>query len=177
MSPEVALNTHLPSQNYQPQDQQQQFQNNQVSQSQDMEQQHTYLEEKYVQEAEANATAKPKFMHKVVRGFAAGKGPSAVHNPKNYNQKLTNFIEDALYESEERPQKFPLLIETYYQENLLKRFNLIKYLKAEIRKEKAKNFVKRKIMEEQKSKTEQRNLSKTLVNNFKDCIDQVLREK
>ena len=118
-----------------------------------------------------------KFMHKVVRGFPAGKGPSAVSNPKNYNQRLTNFLEDALYESEDRPQKFPLLVETYFQENLLKRYNLIKYLKAEIRREKAKNYAKRKIMEEQKSKTEQRNLSKTLVNNFKDCIDGVLKEK
>ena len=54
---------------------------------------------------------------------------------------------------------------------------MIKYLKAEIRREKQKNYVKRKIMEEQKSKTEQRNLSKTLVNNFKDCIDTVLKEK
>ena len=55
--------------------------------------------------------------------------------------------------------------------------NLIKYLKAEIRREKAKNYAKRKIMEEQKSKTEQRNLSKTLDNNFKECIDVVLKEK
>ena len=54
---------------------------------------------------------------------------------------------------------------------------MIKYLKAEIRRESNKNFVKRKILEEQKSKTEQRNLSKTLVNNFRDCIDQVLEEK
>lgn len=110
-------------------------------------------------------------MHKVVRGYPEGKGPSAVNNPKNYNQRLTNFIEEALLESEDRPKKFPLLIETYFQENLLKRYNLIKYLKAEIRRESNKNFVKRKILEEQKSKTEQRNLSKTLVNNFRDCID------
>ena len=53
-------------------------------------------------------------MHKVVRGYPEGKGPSAVNNPKNYNQRLTNFIEEALLESEDRPKKFPLLIETYF---------------------------------------------------------------
>ena len=126
-----------------------------------------------MQEAAENMH-QPKFMHKTVRGYAAGKGPSAVNNPKNYNQRLTNFIEEALLESEDRPRRFPLLIETYFQENLLKRYNLIKYLKAEIRRESNKNFAKRQILEEQKSKTEQRNLSKTLVNNFRDCIDQVL---
>ena len=130
-----------------------------------------------MQEAAANAIQKPKYMHKIVRGFPAGRGPSSVNSPKNYNQKLTNFIEESLFESEDRPHRFPLLVETYFQENLLKRFNLIKYLKAEIRREKQKNYVKRKIMEEQKSKTEQRNLSKTLVNNFKECIDTVLKEK
>ena len=75
-------------------------------------------------------------MHKIIRGFPAGRGPSSVQNPKNYNQKLTNFIEESLFESEDRPHRFPLLVETYFQENLLKRFNLIKYLKAEIRREK-----------------------------------------
>lgn len=54
---------------------------------------------------------------------------------------------------------------------------MIKYLKAEIRREKMKNEIKRKLMEDQKAKNEQRQLSKTLVNNFKQCIDQVLREK
>ena len=43
-----------------------------------MEQQHTYLQEKYNQEAEALAMTKPRFMHKTVRGYADGKGPSAV---------------------------------------------------------------------------------------------------
>ena len=54
---------------------------------------------------------------------------------------------------------------------------MIKYLKAEIKREKMKNEIKRKLMEDQKAKNEQRQLSKTLVNNFKQCIDQVLREK
>ena len=75
-------------------------------------------------------------------------------NPKNYNQKLTGFMEDALDECEEDPQRFPSMVEGYFKENLLKRYNLIRYLKAEIRREKAKNGLKRKLIEDQKSKTE-----------------------
>ena len=77
-------------------------------------------------------------------------------NPKNYNQKLTAFMEDALDECEEDPQQFPGMVEGYFKENLLKRYNLIRYLKAEIRREKARNELKRKLIEDQKSKTEQR---------------------
>ena len=80
-------------------------------------------------------------------------------------------MHDAIDESEDRPERFPYMVETFFQENLLKRYNLIRYLKAEIRQEKAKNAAKRKIIGEQKARTEQRNLSKTLVNNFRDCID------
>ena len=40
------------------------------------------------------------------------------------------------------------MVETYFQENLLKRYNLIRYLKAEIRQEKIKNAMKRKILGE-----------------------------
>ena len=69
------------------------------------------------------------------------------------------------------------MVEGYYRENLLKRYNLIRYLKAEIRREKAKNTMKRKLIEEQKSKTEQRQLSKNLVTSFRDCVDQVLVER
>ena len=106
-------------------------------------------------------------MHKIHRGFAEGKGPSSVHDPKHYNQKFSSFIEDSLYECEDRPTRFPHLVENYFQENLLRRFNFINYIKAEIRREKLKNDIKRKLMEDQKAKNEQRQLSKTLVNNFK----------
>lgn len=54
---------------------------------------------------------------------------------------------------------------------------MIKYLKAEIRREKAKNELKRSLIQEQKTKNEQRLLSKTLVSNFKNCIDTVLGQK
>jgi len=69
------------------------------------------------------------------------------------------------------------MVEGYFKENLLKRYNLIRYLKAEIKREKAKNALKRKLIEDQKSKTEQRQLSKNLVTSFRDCIDSVLRER
>jgi hypothetical protein len=52
--------------------------------SDQLDQPHTYLEEKYVQEAEAEARARPKYMKKTVRGFADGKGPSSVHQPRFY---------------------------------------------------------------------------------------------
>ena len=136
-----------------------------------IEQQHTYLQEKYNQEAEALAMTKPRFMHKTSRGYAEGKGPSAVQNPKNYNQKLRRFMEDALDETEENPKEFPYMVENYFKDNLLKRYNLIRYLNAEIKRERTKNELKRKLLEDQKSKTEQRQLSKTLVTSFKECID------
>ena len=69
------------------------------------------------------------------------------------------------------------MVEDYFKENLLKRYNLIRYLKAEIRREKNKNAAKRRLIEDQKSKTEQRQLSKNLVMSFRDCIDQVLQER
>ena len=124
-----------------------------------------------MQEAAELANAKPKFMHKTVRGYQPGTGPRSVHEARHYNQKLRSFVHDAIDESEDRPERFPYMVETFFQENLLKRYNLIRYLKAEIRQEKAKNAAKRKIIGEQKARTEQRNLSKTLVNNFRDCID------
>ena len=37
--------------------------------------------------------------------------------------------------------------------------------------------MKRKVIEDQKSKTEQRQLSKNLVVSFRDCIDKVLSER
>ena len=111
--------------------------------------QHTYLQEKYTQEAEAQAQEKPKFLHKTVRGFNSSKGgPSDALNPKNYNQKLRNYMMDALDDCEDDPSVFPQLVEDYYKENLLKRYNLIRYLKAEIRREKAKNEMKRKLIED-----------------------------
>ena len=105
------------------------------------------------------------------------QGPTDVKNPKNYNQKLTTFLEDSLDDCEDEPQLFPGMVEAYFKDNLLKRYNLIRYLKAEIRREKARNELKRKLIEDQKSKTEQRQLSKNLVTSFRDCIDSVLRER
>lgn len=86
-------------------------------------------------------------------------------------------MEDALDETEEAPQQFPQIVENYFKDNLLRRYNLIRYLNAEIRRERTKNELKRKLIEDQKSKTEQRQLSKTLVTSFKECIDQVLYER
>ena len=63
------------------------------------------------------------------------------------------------------------MVENYFKDNLLKRYNLIRYLNAEIKRERTKNELKRKLLEDQKSKTEQRQLSKTLVTSFKECID------
>lgn len=54
---------------------------------------------------------------------------------------------------------------------------MIKYLKAEIRREKIKNEVKRRLIQDQKTKNDQRQLSKTLVNSFKQCIDTVVGDK
>lgn len=93
-------------------------------------------------------------MKKTVRGFAEGSGPSAVHDPRNYNQKFSKFIEDSLYACADDPPQFPVLVENYFQENLLRRFNMIKYLKAEIRREKAKNEVKRRLLQDQKMKND-----------------------
>lgn len=130
-----------------------------------------------MQEAEALAAEKPRFMHKTVRGYQPNRGPKDVLNPSHYNQKLRTFLEDSLDECEDTPIAFPAYVEAYFKENLLKRYNLIRYLKAEIRREKAKNQLRRKFVETQKGKTEQRQLSKNLVSSFKDCIDQVLAEK
>ena len=75
---------------------------------------HTYLEEKYVQEAEALAAEKPKFMKKVIRGFEEGKGPADVNKPENYQQKFRTYIEDAFYEADENPRRFPHLVENFF---------------------------------------------------------------
>jgi hypothetical protein len=48
---------------------------------------------------------------------------------------------------------------------------MINYLKAEIRREKMKNELKRRLFMEQKVKIDQRQLSKTLVQSFKQCVD------
>jgi hypothetical protein len=107
-----------------------------------------------VQEAEAEAAIKPKFLKKTVRGFAEGEGPRAVHEPVHYNQKFSRFIEDSLYVCADNPPQFPHLVESYFQENLLRRFQMIKYLKAEIRREQIKNDVKRRLLQDQKTKND-----------------------
>ena len=101
-----------------------------------------------MQEAQAQALEKPRFLRKTVRGFQATSGPTDVQKPSNYNQKLRLFMEDALDVSEQNPQQFPHIVEGYFKENLLKRYNLIRYLKAEIRREKAKNALKRKLIDD-----------------------------
>ena len=113
-------------------------------------------------------------MKKTIKGFPEGKGPRSVHEPRFYHQHFSKFVEEALYQCEGNPTHFPHLVEGYFEENLMRRFNMIKYLKAEIRREKAKNELKRSLIQEQKTKNEQRLLSKTLVSNFKNCIDTVL---
>ena len=87
-------------------------------------------------------------MKRTVRGFEKSTGPMALQDPKNYNQKLRGYLEDALDEAEEEPQIFPQMVEDYFKENLLKRYNLIRYLKAEIRREKNKNAAKRRLIED-----------------------------
>ena len=91
---------------------------------------------------------KPRFMRKTVRGYAEDRGPCSLKNPKNYNQKLRKFMEDALDDTEEDPQEFPVIVENYFKDNLLRRYNLIRYLNAEIRRERAKNELKRKLIED-----------------------------
>lgn len=87
-------------------------------------------------------------MKKVVRGFEEGKGPMDVNKAENYQQKFRAYIEESFFEADENPRRFPHLVENFFQENLLRRYNLIKYLKAEIRREKNKNVAKRKIIED-----------------------------
>ena len=60
------------------------------------------------------ASVRPKFMNKTLRGFNDGKGPRAVYEPRNYNQKLRTFLSDAIDDSEDRPDKFPYMVETYF---------------------------------------------------------------
>ena len=42
-------------------------------------------------------------MKRTVRGFEKSTGPMALQDPKNYNQKLRGYLEDALDEAEEEP--------------------------------------------------------------------------
>ena len=65
---------------------------------------HTYLQEKYIQEAAALAQYRPKFLKRSMMPFPQGRGPSDVNNAKNFNQKLTSYIEDSLYECEDAPE-------------------------------------------------------------------------
>ena len=46
-------------------------------------------------------------MKRTVRGFEKSTGPMALQDPKNYNQKLRGYLEDALDDAEEEPQIFP----------------------------------------------------------------------
>lgn len=38
-----------------------------------------------MQEAQAQAMEKPRFLHKTIRGYNYQQGPTDVKNPKNYN--------------------------------------------------------------------------------------------
>lgn len=64
---------------------------------------HTYLREKYVQEAEAEASYMPKFMHTKPKGFPEGRGPIDLQNVKHYNKKLENYIKKSILQCNNNP--------------------------------------------------------------------------
>jgi len=64
-------------------------------------------------------------MRKQTKGFAEGKGPSDLQNSLNYNYRLAKFIEESYYDYEDKPEEIPYVIEDYFKDNLMRRFNMI----------------------------------------------------
>ena len=106
------------------------------------------LQEKYVQEADVSY--QPKYMSKLAQPFVEGRGPTDVHIASNYTQKLKSQVEDSIYKSNNDPKQFAQAVEGIFQQNLLRKFNQIQYLKQEIALEQQKNAQKRKKLEDQK---------------------------
>ncbi len=75
---------------------------------------HTLLEEKYVQEAQAQAAYQPRYMRKLPKGFSKQGGPSDLKKNYNYNQKLSSFIGRAIQESGADSKAFAGKVEGYF---------------------------------------------------------------
>jgi hypothetical protein len=62
-----------------------------------------------------------------------------VHIASNYTQKLKSQVENCIYESNNNPKQFAHAVEGIFQQNLLRKFNQIQYLKQEVALEQKKN--------------------------------------
>lgn len=114
-----------------------------ISNDNDQEQ-HTYLGEKYVQEAEAREAYIPLYTNKKPKPFPEGRGPYDLTSAKNYNLKLEKHLEDSAIKCDNNPLVFAKSVEDYFKLNLLKKHQQAERLRAELRRIQTLNKIKSK---------------------------------
>lgn len=88
------------------------------------------VEEENQQRGRHSTSRAFKFQTKFNRPFLEGEGPSDAANSQNYNQKLTNFIQDELDyckvdNANHSIEVVATNIEKYFKDSLIRRFDQI----------------------------------------------------
>ena len=126
--------------------------------------------------------AKAKYSHKFPRPYAEGEGPTDFANSKNYNQRLTEFIQDELDFCKIDNQRHTIEVvadnvEAHFKENLIRRFDQIQEMKMKIEEQRLKNLKRERVKRFLQIKHQQTEQSHKLVSILKDCIEYVRTRK
>ena len=105
-----------------------------VTSNEDNQEQHTYLGEKYIQEAEARLSYVPQYSYSKPKPFPEGRGPLDLTSAKNYNFKLEKHLESSAQKCDNNPLVFAQSVEDYFKLNLLKKHQQAERLRAELKR-------------------------------------------
>lgn len=119
-----------------------------------------------------------KFQTKFNRPFLEGEGPSDASNSQNYNQKLTNFIQDELDyckvdNANHNIEVVATNIEKYFKDSLIRRFDQIQELKQQIANQQVINARKERAKKATLEKYKHSKQSQKLVQTFKRSVEVV----
>lgn len=123
-----------------------------------------------------------RFQPSFSRPFMEGQGPVDVRKTKNYNQKLTSFIQDELdfCKIDHMNHSINVVsnnVENYFKQNLIRRFDQIQDLKQRIAEQQLKNFKKDKMKAQLTEKFFPTEQSQHLIQTFKACLDREIQVK
>ena len=105
----------------------------------------------------------PKFTHQNPKGFAYGRGPVDLHNTSLYTKKLENYLNQAVYESQNDPHIFASHVENFFRESMAKKYTQVDKMRQELENVRAENMRKAQIVKNNKNLVDQRHMSKVLV--------------
>lgn len=123
-----------------------------------------------------------KYSHKFKRPYEEGQGPRDVQTTSIYNAKLTNLVQEQLDfckidRATHNIETVSSEVETFFKDNLIRRFDQIQLLKMKIAQQEISNHNRDRIRKEINDKLIMTKQSKVLVDTFRSCMEQVRQEK